>query len=78
MSGLTGYWINIGAFAGALVSIVLVFGLARLGQNWNPMRVLLTGVVIAAGWGALINFILTVSPATQIYNMLFWLMRKIF
>ena len=74
MSGLTGYWINIGAFAGALVSIVMVFGLARLGQNWNPMRVLLTGVVIAAGWGALINFILAVSPATQIYNMLFWLM----
>lgn len=74
MSGLTGIWINIGAFAGALVSIVLVFGLARLGQNWNPMRVLLTGVVVAAGWGALINFILTVSPATQIYNMLFWLM----
>ena len=74
MSGLTGIWINIGAFAGALVSIVLVFGLARLGQNWNPMRVLLTGVVVAAGWGALINFILAVSPATQIYNMLFWLM----
>lgn len=74
MSGLTGYWINIGAFAGALVSIVMVFGLSRLGKNWNPMRVLLTGVVVAAGWGALINFILTVSPATQIYNMLFWLM----
>lgn len=74
MSGLTGFWINIGAFSGALVSIVMVFGLARLGQNWNPMRVLLTGVVVAAGWGALISFILAVSPATQIYNMLFWLM----
>lgn len=74
MAGLTGIWINIGAFTGALISILLVFGLTRMGQNWNPMRVLLTGVVVAAGWSALISFLLAVSPATQIYNMLFWLM----
>ena len=72
--GMPAIWVNIGAFSGALVSILLVFGLARLGENWNPMRILLTGVVIAAGWGALINFILAVSPSTQIYGMLFWLM----
>jgi iron complex transport system permease protein len=74
MAGMSGYMINIGAFIGALVSILLVFGLARLGQNWNPMRVLLTGVVVAAGWSATISFLLAVSPATQIYGMLFWLM----
>ncbi|MBF8269057.1 MAG: ABC transporter permease [Gammaproteobacteria bacterium] len=74
MAGLTGFWINIGAFTGALISILLVFGLTRIGQSWNPMRVLLTGVVVAAGWSALISFLLAVSPATQIYSMLFWLM----
>jgi iron complex transport system permease protein len=35
---------------------------------------LLTGVVIASGWAALIGFILTVSPAAGLKNMLFWLM----
>lgn len=74
VSGLTGIWINIGAFTGALISIVMVFGLSRIGDNWNPMRVLLTGVVIAAGWGAIISFLLAVSPATKIHGMLFWLM----
>jgi iron complex transport system permease protein len=74
MAGLTGYWVNLGAFAGALASILLVFGLARIGHYWNPMRVLLTGVVVAAGWSALISFLLTISPATQIYSMLYWLM----
>ncbi|NIN34361.1 MAG: iron chelate uptake ABC transporter family permease subunit, partial [Gammaproteobacteria bacterium] len=42
--------------------------------SWNPLRVLLTGVVIAAGWGALISFLLAISPATQLHGMLFWLM----
>ena len=74
MAGLTGVWINLGAFTGSLVSILLVFGLARIDRNWNPMRVLLTGVVVAAGWSALISFLLAISPVTQIYSMLFWLM----
>lgn len=74
LAGLSGAWINIWAFAGALVSIGLVFGLAHIGGSWNPMRVLLTGVVIAAGWGAVISFILAISPAVSIQGMLFWLM----
>jgi iron complex transport system permease protein len=74
LAGLTGAWINIWAFAGALVSIGIVFGLAHIGGSWNPMRVLLTGVVIAAGWSAIISFILAISPAVSIQGMLFWLM----
>ena len=74
LTGLSGAWINVWAFAGALVSIGLVFGLAHIGGSWNPMRVLLTGVVIAAGWSAVISFILAISPAVSIQGMLFWLM----
>jgi len=74
IAGLSGVWINLGAFAGAFVSILLVFGLSRIGGSWNPMRVLLTGVVVAAGWGALISFLLAISPATKLHGMLFWLM----
>jgi iron complex transport system permease protein len=74
MLGLSGYWLNLGAFTGAFASIFMVFGLSHMGGSWNPMRVLLTGVVIAAGWGALINFLLAVSPAAKLHGMLFWLM----
>ena len=38
------------------------------------MRLLLTGVVIAAGWGALIALLLTLAPDAQIRGMLFWLL----
>ncbi len=74
VSGLGGFWISGGAFAGALVSILLVFVLSRIGGEWNPLRILLTGVVIAAGWGAVISFLLAISPASHVHGMLFWLM----
>ncbi len=62
------------AFAGALCSTLLVFVLARGRGNWNTTRLLLTGVVLAAGWGALISLLLAISPAGRIQGMLFWLM----
>nr|WP_221187853.1 iron ABC transporter permease [Halomonas stenophila] len=62
------------AFAGALASTLIVFGLAHGGGSWTPTRLLLTGVVMAAGWGALITFLLAVSPVERLPGMLYWLM----
>lgn len=75
--GLGGAWLSGSAFAGALLSILLVFSLARGSGSWHPTRLLLTGVVIAAGWGAVINFILSTSPEKPLRGMLFWLMGDI-
>lgn len=72
--GLSAVWLSGAAFVGAFISIMLVFGLSHGKGSWNPMRLLLTGVVIAAGWGALINFILSISPEKPLRGMLFWLM----
>lgn len=70
-------WVAPAAFAGAVASIVLVFGLASAGATgarWTSARLLLTGVVVAAGWGALIALLLTLSPDAQVKGMLFWLL----
>lgn len=67
-------WVPGAAFGGALVSILLVFGLAHGRSGWTPGRLLLTGVVVAAGWGALISFLLALSPSRDLPGMLFWLM----
>ena len=75
--GLAGSWVSGGAFVGAFVSILIVFSLAQGKGCWNPGRLLLTGVVLAAGWGAVINFILSLSPDQNIKGMLFWLMGDI-
>jgi iron complex transport system permease protein len=73
------WWIvDASAFAGAFVSILLVLGLARRElwrgepQDTSP-RLLLTGAVIAAGWGALITLLLNLAPDSRLRGMLFWL-----
>src|SRR6478752_6834751 len=73
------WWsVDAAAFAGALLSILLVLGLARRElwrgepQDASP-RLLLTGAVIAAGWGALITLMLAVAPENRLRGMVFWL-----
>ena len=70
----TTYGLTSLAFIGALIAMFLVFVLAHQKGAWTSTRLLLTGFVIAAGWGAAISFILTVSPAHNLHGMLFWLM----
>lgn len=74
LAGLGGLLISGSAFAGALLSTLLVFGLAHGTGSWTPSRLLLTGVVVAAGWGAVITLMLAISPASRLPGMLYWLM----
>ena len=62
------------AFAGALGSTLIVFGISNPLNNKSMTRLLLTGVVVSAGWGAVINLILTTSTSNTVQSMLFWLM----
>jgi iron complex transport system permease protein len=72
--GLSAILINTAALAGALGSTLLVFVLTQSGTERSPGRLLLTGVVIAAGWGALITLMLALAPERNLRGMLFWLM----
>jgi len=72
--GLGTLWLHGAAFGGALLSMLLVFALAHGSGSWSSHRLLLTGVVVAAGWGAAIGFLLAVSPDQGLRTMLFWLM----
>ena len=72
--GLTSLWVNSGAFLGALVSTLIVFALAHGRGGWTPTRLLLTGIAVAAGWGAAISLILVLGSDASLHSMLFWLM----
>lgn len=79
--GLGAFAVQAGAFTGALLSIMLVFALAhrdlaRLaasGAADTAPRLLLTGVMLAAGWSAVITLMLSLAPEARIRGMLFWL-----
>ncbi len=72
--GAAGAAIDAAAFGGALASTLLVFAVARYHGNWSPGRLLLTGVVIAAGWGAIISLVIATAPEANLRGILFWLM----
>ncbi|HNJ07726.1 MAG TPA: iron chelate uptake ABC transporter family permease subunit, partial [Plasticicumulans sp.] len=74
LAGLAGVWVDAGAAAGALAAVVLVFGLAHGREAWSPLRLLLTGVVTAAGWSALIALLLALAPDRALRGMVFWLL----
>lgn len=71
--GASGFAVDASAFAGALASTLLVFLIAR-GGHWAAGRLLLTGVVVAAGWSAMVSLMLAVSPERNLRGALFWLM----
>jgi len=77
------YGLHIGALAGALMAIGLLFGLAHpavtgassLTLNvYTGVRLILTGVMISAGCGALISLLLSLSDDTGLRGAMFWLM----
>jgi iron complex transport system permease protein len=71
--GAASWLVPAGAFGGAFASSVLVFGLAHGRGAWSPTRLLLTGVIVAAGWAAVVALILSLAPEAQLRGMLFWL-----
>ena len=75
--GLGHILINVAALAGALAAVAIVFSLSFRAGGWNLYRLLLTGVVLSAGFGALTTLILTLAPASDVKGMLFWLMGDV-
>lgn len=72
--GVALWLVNLAAFGGAFAAMFIVFGLAHGDNSWTRTRLLLTGVIVAAGCGAAVALILSIAPESQLRGMLFWLM----
>ncbi len=66
--------VDLAAFGGAMAATLLVFSIAQGTGSWTPTRLLLTGVVLAAGFSAATTLLLALSPDQNLRGMLFWLM----
>lgn len=73
-AGLAWPWVSGLAFIGSLLALSLaaLFGGRLLARDHTPL--LLAGVMLAAGFGALIALVLSLAPAEQLPGMLFFLM----
>lgn len=73
-AGLAWPWISTLAFVGSLLALALAAALGGrlLARDHTPL--LLAGVMLAAGFGALIALLLSITPAERLPGMLFFLM----
>jgi iron complex transport system permease protein len=80
--GVSGEGIGgVGAALGAAVALLLLFGLVHQPLRHLPAapfvvghRLILTGVMIASGFGAIITLVLSLAPDAQLRGMVFWLL----
>ena len=62
------------AFAGAILSIALVYGLSRARRGFSSATMLLAGVAVSFFFSSLILFIQYISDFTQSFRMIRWVM----
>lgn len=74
MIGLPAAGVDGMAALGALGACLLVFALAQGQGGWTPTRLLLTGVVVAAGAGSVVSLLLALSDDSRLRGMVFWLL----
>jgi iron complex transport system permease protein len=70
IAGAAAFTVQLGAVAGALSAVAIVYFLARGG---GTPRLLLTGVVLASACGAGISVLLALADSTRLRGMVFWL-----
>jgi iron complex transport system permease protein len=74
MAGLPAAGIDGAAALGAFAACLLVFALAQGPGGWTPTRLLLTGIVVAAGAGSIVSLLLALSDDSELRGMVFWLL----
>lgn len=68
---------SIAAFGGALLSILLVYGLTRLKGGFSTPTLLLSGIAISFFFSSLILFIQYISGLTHSFRIVHWMMGSL-
>jgi iron complex transport system permease protein len=61
------------AFAGALISVAIVYSLARVGKTLPMTTLILAGVALGALWGSIVSYLI-ITSGEKMHGIIFWLM----
>lgn len=62
------------SFLGAVVTVLILFGISGASRERSSHTLLLTGVIINAFFSAVVMFLLAISRSDRLHSILFWLM----
>lgn len=71
--GISSLYLPAAAFLGAILSILLVYNLARQGNKIPVQSLILSGVIVSVALSSVIVFLISVSPSEAIHGILWWL-----
>jgi len=74
---LGSYAIPGAAFAGAFLTLVFVYFLARVHGRFPAQTMLLAGVIVSAFFSAIIMFLISMTSDERLHNVTFWLMGNL-
>lgn len=75
---LGAYALQVGAFAGAMASILIVYGMAKSGRAVAPIKLVLVGMAVSALFSAFSNFLVYKAPVeSKVKEVTFWMLGSI-
>ena len=70
--GVATKYLGVWSFFGSLISILTVIAISYSYRKISSIYLLLSGVIVASMWSALIGFFLTITMDQNVKNLLFW------
>jgi len=71
--GTSRIYLPLAAFIGAILSIILVYNLARQNNKIPPQSLILSGVIVSIAFSAIIVFLISISGNEALRGMTWWL-----
>jgi iron complex transport system permease protein len=71
--GIAGVYLPLMAFIGAVLSVVLVYNLARENNKIPEQSLILSGVIVSVALSAVIIFLISISPNEVLHGVAWWL-----
>jgi iron complex transport system permease protein len=71
--GISSVYLPIVAFLGAILSIILVYHLAKQGNKIPVQSLILSGVIVSIAFSGIIVFLISVSPNEALHGIMWWL-----
>lgn len=80
--GLGGSWFGVGllplmAFLGAILTMILVYNLAKTNGQIPMPSLLLSGVIVGAVFASLLMFIISTSRSDELHSVIWWLLGNL-
>jgi len=71
--GISGIYLPLAAFSGAILSVILVYNLAKENNRIREQSLILSGVIVSVALSAIIVFLVSISGNEALHGLMWWL-----